>query len=125
MGNWQSKRAIARIPNLVTTYNNGVRVVVRTKDYEAARSAIGRAPTMLIISPALTFSDSINPRVRQMVTGTMEDFRALYAQAYIKDVWGIYVPYTSGLMSREEEDRLFPHITREKATEIIWEGFRR
>ena len=111
------------VPNLYTCYNNGVTVVVRKKDYQS--SPYDGVP--VIVPNALTFSDTSNPRVREVVTGTMEDLRRLTDGASITNLYGseIYVPYTSGMMKPEDEARLFPHITLEQAEQYIWAGYKR
>lgn len=121
---WRKEMALRRLPTLYTYYNNGVLVVVHEEDYKAV---IDRG-CPLVVPNALTFSDSQNPRVKSLVTGTMEDFRRLSQGANVVKTTmhtSIYVPYTSGMMEPEHEQELFPHISFGEAERRIWRGYKR
>lgn len=108
------------MPLLHICHNNGVTAVVTEKHYA---SSFGR-----VVEGAMTFSDSKNPEVRKRVTGTMADFYRLTYNAQIVvhlRPRHLYVPYTSGMMPREQEDAQFPRISLEEAERRIWDGFKR
>ncbi len=126
---WIRKKTLLKVPNLYSCYNNGVTALVRKADYEYALETTGDSSfkiKLLMISPTFTFGNFVAPPMSEKATGTMSDFHNLVKGAHVVELYAnIFVPYTSGLIPKAEQERLYPHIPLAKAEEMIWKGYKR
>ncbi|GEM_PF-5692672 len=125
---WTRQRYLRRIPNLYTCYNNGVLAVVRKTDYERTLGAAEGGADLLVVSPTFTFVHfPVYSPLKEKVTGTMDSFLQLTRGAHVVELMpnAVFVPYTSGMMKKADEERFYPHIPLAKAEEMIWAGYKR
>ncbi len=109
LANLLIRLALERWPRLYENSIGGVRVFVTARDYRKARKVPGT--NLRLVVPAFAFHE--RKRIcREELSGDLEDYNRLLRGRYHylqpKDRGDIFVPYVSQMLSREEQQKLFP-----------------
>lgn len=126
----RERRRISRLPQVVRCQNNGVYVVARKRDYEAARKRHPYQypfilPLLIFMEPKTTWGEVLtreNPRyyLPASTTGNLEEMRKLLEGCNVE--WTeMFVPFSSRVVGEnwEKQAEIFPRIPLDEAYRLI------